>query len=95
MLRVHQVRYAVTLKRRTSWFGAEILADGDEVLEPGDVALGELAGVVVDPVDAVEAGGGHDDQGEDEESERGAHRADRRRFRKVFTGPLIGCFASA
>jgi len=67
--------------------GEEVLADGHELLEPGDVALGELLRVVGDLAEAAEADDGGDDEGEDEESERGAEPRGQTQVQEGLHGP--------
>ena len=67
--------------------GEEVLADGHELLEPGDVAVGDLLGSVVDLAQAAEADDGRDDQGEDEESERGAEPRGQAQVQEGLHGP--------
>ena len=67
--------------------GEEVLAHGHELLEPGDLALGELLGVVGDLAEAAEADDGGDDEGEDEESERGAEPRGQAQVQEGFHDP--------
>jgi hypothetical protein len=67
--------------------GEEVLSHGHELLEPGDVALGELLGVAGDLAETAEADDGGDDEGEDEESERGAQPRGQTQVQEGLHGP--------
>ena len=67
--------------------GEEVLADGHELLEPGDVAVGELLGMAVDLAQAAEADEAAGDEGEDEESERGAQPRGQTQVQEGLHGP--------